>query len=181
MQYTSSARLRSLVLTGLMTAVICAVAPWSIPIGEVPITLTQMALFLALYVVGWKRGTLSCLAFLLLGAFGLPVFSGFRGGLGALLGPTGGYLVGYIPMCILGGLAVERFRHPAAQALGLAAGTAMCYCFGTVWYCIQGSHPVGAALAVCVLPFIPFDLAKIAAAAALGTLLRRRLQTAKVA
>ena len=174
----SSSRLRSMVLTGVMAAVICVVSPWSIPIGEVPITLTQIAIFLALYVLGWKRGTLSVLIFLLLGSFGLPVFSGFSGGLGKLLGPTGGYLIGYIPMAILGGLFLDHFRNPIVQGLGLVLGTAVCYAFGTGWYCIQGGVGLTAALAVCVFPFIPFDLIKIVISVLLGSLLRSRLTAA---
>lgn len=172
----SGSRIRSMVLTGVMAAVICVISPWSIPIGEVPITLTQIAIFLALYVLGWKRGTLSCLIFLLLGSFGLPVFSSFSGGLGKLLGPTGGYLIGYIPMCIIGGLFIDHFRNPVVQGLGLVLATAVCYAFGTAWYCIQGSVGLAAALVVCVYPFIPFDLAKIVISVLIGSLLRRRLQ-----
>jgi biotin transport system substrate-specific component len=180
MQTSQSTKLRSLVLTGVMAAVICVVAPWSIAIGEVPITLTQLAIYLTLFVLGWKRGTISCLVFLLLGAFGLPVFSGFSGGLGKILGPTGGYLLGYLPMCVLAGLGIDKFRNPILQALAMIVGTAVCYFFGTAWYCIQGSHPVAYALGICVFPFIPFDLAKIVLSVAVGNLLRHRLHDAGV-
>lgn len=174
----SSVKLRSMVLTGVMAAVICVISPWTIPIGEVPITLVQIAIFLALYVLGWKKGTVACMVYLLLGAFGLPVFSGMSGGLGKLLGPTGGYLIGYLPMCLIAGIGIDRLRNPVLQALAMVLGTAVCYALGTAWYCIQGAHAVGAAMAVCVLPFIPFDLAKIVICACLGPLLRGRLQAA---
>ena len=174
----SHSRLFSMVLTGVMAAVICVVSPWSIPIGEVPITLTQIAIYITLYVLGWKRGTVSCLIFLLLGSFGLPVFSGFSGGLGKLMGPTGGYLIGYIPMCIIGGLAIDHFRSPIMQGLGLVLAIAVCYAFGTAWYCIQSSVGLAAALAVCVYPFIPFDLIKIILSVIVGRLLRSRLTAA---
>lgn len=84
----------AMVVTALMAAVTCILAPLSVPIGPVPISLTNFAIYLSLYLLDWKKGTLSYLIYLLLGLVGLPVFSGFTGGLAKLAGPTGGYIIG---------------------------------------------------------------------------------------
>lgn len=87
-----------LVLTGVLTAVICILGPMTlmIPISPVPISLANLAICLSIVILGMKLGTLSCILYLLIGLAGLPVFSGFSGGIGKLAGPTGGYLVGYL-------------------------------------------------------------------------------------
>lgn len=92
----------------LMAAVMCILGPMSVPIGPVPISLTNLVIYFALYLIGSKYGTVSYLVYLLLGAVGLPVFSGFTGGFAKLAGPTGGYLIGFIPMAIIGGLMIEK-------------------------------------------------------------------------
>ena len=121
------------------------------------------------------------LIYVLLGMAGLPVFAGFAGGAGTVLGPTGGYILGYLPLAWLSGWAVERF--PArrwVQMAAFAAATAILYLLGTAWYCLQSGTAPAAAAALCVLPFLPGDLAKIAAAGVVGPLLRRRLEQAEL-
>ena len=86
----------AITVTALMTAVTCILAPLSIPIGPVPISLTNLAIYISLYLLGWKRGTISYLIYLLIGLVGIPVFSGFTGGPAKLAGPTGGYIIGFI-------------------------------------------------------------------------------------
>ena len=100
----------ALTATALMTAVTCILAPLSVPIGPVPISLTNFVIFLSLYLLGWKKGTLSLLVYLLLGLAGLPVFSGFAGGIAKLAGPTGGYIIGFIPMAIVAGIIIDKFH-----------------------------------------------------------------------
>ena len=85
----------AITVTALMTAVTCILAPLSIPIGPVPISLTNLAIYISLYLLGWKRGTISYLIYLLIGLVGIPVFSGFTGGPAKLAGPTGGYIIDY--------------------------------------------------------------------------------------
>ncbi len=171
-------RIYSLAMTAVMAAVLCVLAPIAIPIGPVPVSFSLLVIFLSLYLLGWKWGTVSVLVYLLLGLLGAPVFTGLTGGVGKLLGPTGGYLIGYLPMAVLAGLVIDRFRGRWAHLVGMAAATAVCYAFGTAWYCIQAGVPVGGALAACVLPFIPVDLIKIAVAMIIGPLLRDRLTQA---
>ena len=113
------------------------------------------------------------------------------GGAARLLGPTGGYLVGYLPMMLLAGFFVEfslrRFGGGGAkgqaialalQILGMVLGTAVLYAFGTAWYCLQAGVDLQKALAACVFPFIPFDLIKMAAALLVGLPVRRGLERA---
>lgn len=170
-----------LAMTAVMTAVTCVLAPMSIPIGPVPFSLTNFVIYISLYVLGWKWGTVSYAAYLLLGMVGMPVFSGFSGGLGRLVGPTGGYLVGFIPMAIIAGLVISRTQKLPLHYLAMAVGTAVCYAFGTAWYCFQANSAVGPALALCVWPFIPVDLIKMAVATLLGPVLRSRLEAAGLA
>lgn len=191
MEAKAAASTRQLTLCAVMAAVMCVLAPVSIPIGPISITGGTLAIYLAAYLLGGARGTVSTLVYLLVGMAGLPVFSNFMGGISRLAGPTGGYLVGYLPMMLLAGSVVEltlrRFdgqgKTGAAAALvlqflGMAAATAVLYAFGTAWYCVQAGVDPQTALAACVLPFIPFDLVKIAAALAVGAPVRKRLERA---
>ena len=158
----------AMAVTALMTAVTCILAPLSIPIGPVPISLTNFAIYLALYLLDWKKGTVSYIIYLLLGLVGLPVFSGFTGGLGKLAGPTGGYIIGFIPMAIIAGIVIDKFSQRWIQILGMIIGTA-------IWFCVQAGYTVSAALAVCVIPFIPADLIKMVIAMIIGPEIRKRL------
>lgn len=162
----------------VLTAVTCILAPLSIPIGPVPISLTTLVLYLSLYLLGWKLATASLITYLAIGLVGVPVFSGFTGGAGKLLGPTGGYLVGFIPMVLLSGWLIDHTSKRWMQFLALIAGTALCYAFGTAWFCYETKSVLSAALGTCVFPFIPLDLVKIVFAMLLGPVIRKRLEQA---
>ena len=167
--------IQQIAMIAVMTAVTCVLAPLSVPIGPVPISLTNFAIYLSLYLLDWKKGTISYILYLLLGLVGLPVFSGFTGGIGKLAGPTGGYIIGFIPMAIIAGIVIDKFSQRWIQILGMIVGTAICYAFGTAWFCIQAGYTVSAALAVCVIPFIPADLIKMVIAMIIGPEIRKRL------
>lgn len=170
---------KQMALIGVMTAVTCVLGPLSIPlpISPVPISFTNLAVYLALYVLGMKAGTVSYLIYMLLGMVGLPVFSGFSGGLGKLAGPTGGYLVGFIFMALIGGWAIDHFPGKyALHVIGLALGTAVCYIFGTVWLSGQLGMTFVAGLGVGVIPYLPGDAAKILFALIIGPRLRKEVQ-----
>ena len=166
-----------LVMTALMASVICILAPMSIQIGDIPISLTNLAIYIILYILGWKQGSISYLVYMLIGMVGVPVFSGFTGGLGKLLGYTGGYIIGFLPMAIVAGLVIDHTKNRFFHLLGMVVGTIICYALGTAWYCFSSGTPVGAALAVCVIPFIPFDLLKMVFAIEVGPLIRSRLSS----
>ena len=182
---------RRLALCAVMAAVMCVLAPISIPIGPISITGGTLAISLTTYLLGGVWGTVSTLVYLLVGMAGLPVFSNYMGGISRLAGPTGGYLVGYLPMAFLAGTVVEfslrKFRGQGKkgaalalvlQFLGMILATAVLYAFGTAWYCVQAGVDLQKALAACVIPFIPFDLIKMAAALVVGTPIRRGLERA---
>ena len=121
-------------LIGLMTALTCVLGPLAIPLpfSPVPISFTNLAVYLAVYVLGMKAGAVSYLVYLLLGMAGLPVFSGFTGGFGKLAGPTGGYLIGFIFMAVISGFFIDHFPGKKLfHAAGMVLGTGVCYLFGT--------------------------------------------------
>lgn len=179
MDTRQSSSIYPLAMTAVMAAVMAAAAPFTIAVGPIPLSLCTFVIYLTAYVLGWKRGTAATLVYILLGAAGLPVFSAFGAGLGKVLGPTGGYILGYLPLAAIAGLAVERFpRNRPAQLAGMVLGTGVLYAFGTGWYCFQSGTALGPALMACVAPFLPGDLVKMAAAMALGPVLRDRLARA---
>ena len=157
-------RTKQMVLIALMTAVTCVLGPLSIPLpfSPVPISLTNFAIFLAIFVLGMKSGTISFIIYLLLGAIGVPVFSSFRGGLQVLAGPTGGYLIGFIFLALIMGFALDHFdRKLVPTIIGMIIGMAICYSFGTAWRAGQRGISCVAALGVGVIPYLPGDTAKI--------------------
>ena len=160
-------------------AVLIAICSWiSIP-TTVPFTLQTFAVFLAVGVLGGKRGTLSILIYLLLGAIGVPVFAGFTGGIGIVLGTTGGYIIGFIFSALVM-WAFEKFlgRKPVVQIISMIVGLLVCYAFGTVWFMVAYARSTGAVglmavLGWCVFPFIIPDLIKIALAYVLSGKVRK--------
>lgn len=166
-------------VTAVMAAIMAVISPFALFLGPVPVSFCTLLVCLNVYVLGWRRGTAATLVYILMGAVGMPVFSGFAGGAGTLLGPTGGYILGYLVLAVMAGLAVEYFpRKRAVHMLGMALGTVVLYGFGTAWYCVQAGQSLNAAVSVCVLPFLPGDCGKILAAAMIGPMLRDRLTKA---
>lgn len=165
----------------LMAALMCVLCPVSVPIGPIPISLGILVILLTVYVLGTWRALISYTVYLLLGAVGMPVFSGFQGGLAKLAGPTGGYLVGFWLMILVSGLIMELCkRNLLLTVLGMVVGVAVDYVIGTAWFVFQTESTVAHALDVCVFPFIPFDAAKIAIAVLFGSLIYKGLQRAKL-
>jgi len=164
-----------------LMAVLLAVCSWiSVP-APVPFTLQTFGVFCALGLLGGRRGSTAVLLYILLGALGLPVFSGFAGGLGKLLGPTGGYILGFLISSLLYWLLERRAQKgPLPLAAVLLLGLAACYAFGTAWFVLvySASHgPISllGALSLCVFPFVVPDLIKLALALLLIRTLRKRL------
>lgn len=160
-------------------AVIMAICSWiSIP-AAVPFTLQTFGVFIAAGVLGGKRGTLSVLVFILLGAVGIPVFANFSGGIGVLAGPTGGYIIGFLFSALVM-WAMEKLpgKKSIMQIVSMVVGLVVCYAFGTAWFMVvygKANGPVGlvTALGWCVFPFIIPDLIKIALAYVLSRKLRK--------
>lgn len=162
-----ASKARDMTYIGIMTAII-AICSWiSIP-ATVPVTLQTMGIFLAVGILGGKRGTLAVLVYILLGAIGVPVFAGFSGGIGILLGTTGGYIVGFLFSALLmWGMETLFGKSKLVLAISMAAGLLACYAVGTVWFMAvyaknAGAVGLGTVLGWCVIPFIIPDLIKIA-------------------
>ncbi len=155
-----------MVLCSLFAALIALCAWISIPVFDVAFTLQTLGIFLSLGLLGGKKGCAAIAIYLLLGAAGMPVFSGFRGGLGALIGVTGGFLWGFL----LSGLtywALERFGKLPA----MIAGQLICYLCGCIWFYLYAGGGIWVILLRCVVPFLIPDAAKLY----LAYILTRRL------
>ncbi len=145
---------------------LCVIAPFSVPLGAVPVSLATFVIYMASAVLGAKRALAAVSLYIALGAAGLPVFSGFEGGASKLCGVTGGFLLGYIILAAVAGFIIEKFSGKAKYPLAFALGTAFCYALGTAWFMFLTKLSLNAALGVCVLPFLLGDVLKIAAASA---------------
>ena len=167
---------RQMTLTAMLTALLCILGPLTLPIGPIPLSLTTAMLMLMALLLGASRATLCCGVYLLIGLTGLPVFSGFTGGIGAFAGPTGGFLLGYLPMTAWCGFLCARTQRRPWQLLALLTGTALLYLIGTAWYAWQADVSAAAALSVCVLPFLPGDALKLAAVVIGGNAIKARLR-----
>ncbi len=165
----------------IITALLCILAPMSIPIGPVPVSLTSFVIYLSLYMLGMKKGTLSILIYLLIGAVGLPVFSGYTGGLAKLTGATGGYLVGFIFIALIGGYVIDHWPDQYwLHFLAYVLSTAICYALGTIWFVYLMQCTLAYALSVCVTPFILVDLCKMVVGILVGSRVRKRLAKASI-
>lgn len=176
-------RLRTVDLAyAALFAVLLMVCAWiTIPL-TVPFTLQTFGVFAALGTLGGRRGTLAVLAYLLLGLVGLPVFSGFQGGPGVLLGTTGGYILGFFAMAVVYWVMTAWLGTKLpVSILSMVLGLLVCYAFGTIWFMVlyaRTSGPIGLATALgwCVFPFVIPDLAKLALAALLARRVSRFLR-----
>jgi len=164
-----------LVMCGLFAALNAICAQIFIPLGftPIPMNLGTLGVFLTGGLLGRKYGTISMGVYILLGAAGIPVFSGFRGGIGILAGPTGGYIAGEILAVFIIGLILEKgYAKLTLRLLSMAAGLAACYILGTLWFMVSTGTDITAAFVSCILPFLPADAIKIIAASFLIKRLR---------
>ena len=176
-------RTKTLDLTYMaVCAALMAICSWiSIP-ATVPFTLQTFAVFLTVILLGGRRGTITILVYILMGAVGIPVFAQFTGGVGILLGSTGGYIVGFLfTALIMWGMEKLLGRKAWALILSMLFGLIACYAFGTAWYMIFYAGTPDAvglltALGWCVFPFVLPDLIKIGLALTLGTQLRKAIR-----
>ena len=172
--------IRKLVLLALFAAIMCVLSPFTLPTGIVPISLATFALYLTSAIIG-KWSAASVAVYIALGAVGLPVFSGAAGGIEKLVGPTGGYIIGYLPCAFIAGLIIDKFEDKKwAYPLGMALGTVVLYALGTAWFIyVMGQkgtpYTLGAALMACVVPFLIGDAIKIIASTLIGISVRKAL------
>ncbi len=169
---------KALVLCALFAAVTAVLSQLSLPLPftPVPINLATLAVFAAGGLLGPVYGAVSLVVYVVLGAAGLPVFAQFSGGIGILIGPTGGYIMGYIAAAAMTGWIAKRLQRQFwGNVLAMTAGLAVCYAMGTVWFMFSTKTGLWAALGMCVLPFLIGDALKILCAAFLVNRLARHV------
>lgn len=166
---------KNLVLTGMFTAIICVLSQVQIPIQTIPFSLGLLAVFLTGALLEPRYAFLAVLVYLLLGAVGVPVFANFKGGLQALTGPTGGYLMAYPFVALIISIFYNSFKKYKLIALtsGMFFALLFCYAIGTAWFTLITDNSFIAALNICVFPFVLFDLVKIALSVSLSMVIRK--------
>ena len=176
-------KIQNLTMIALMAAILCVVGPFVVPLGMVPLSLTNMVIYLMVLLLDKKRATITIAIYLLIGFVGLPVFAGFTAGVGKLLGPTGGFLIGYLALGGIAGTILDTFSKTKGtgelkmiQMLALSVGTFVLYIIGTVWLMVQSKLTLASALSIGVLPFVVFDMIKIVVAIVLGNSIKKRIQ-----
>ncbi len=168
---------KNMALCGLFTAILALCAWLSVPMGDMVITLQTFGIFLTLGLLGGKRGSITVLVYLLLGAIGAPVFSGFRGGLGALLGTTGGYIFGFMLTSLVYWILTSLKDTPITRLIAMVLGMLLCYGCGSWWYMTRylssGTLTLGLVLMKCVIPYLIPDAIKLVLAWILTGKLKR--------
>ena len=157
-------RLTDIMYIAMFTAITAVFAQICIPF-QIPFTLQTLAIFISGAMLGWKRGTISILIYILLAAVGVPVLAGLKGGVDKIFGVTGGYILGFILTALIVGGITEFFgKSIPSLIISMTLGLMVCYILGTVWYCIFANVDFISALLLCVVPFLLADAAKIAVA-----------------
>lgn len=157
----SIGKLRLIVLASLMTALMAVGAYIHVPIGPVPIVLTNLFVLLSGLLLGSKWALASTCIYVLLGAIGLPVFYGAKGGMAHILGPTGGYLGGFIVCSFFTGLISEKFHNDIrGDILAVIVGSILIYCLGLPWLKLVTKMPWTKVMVIGMIPFLPGDTIK---------------------
>lgn len=160
---------QNMALIAIFTALI-AVCSWiSIP-GQVPFTLQTFAVFVTAGLLGYKRGIISIVVYIILGMIGIPVFSGMKAGVSVIVGPTGGYIVGFILTVLIIGIGMKLAENKSKSVklvitfVSMLLGDVACFLIGTLWFMYITKSGLVFSLLNCVVPFIIPDIVKIAVA-----------------
>ena len=162
----------------LMTAVLCILAPISMPVpfSSVALSLATLSIYLMAYILKPKQALVSVGLYLLLGAAGLPVFAGYLGGISRFASPNGGYLMGYLLLAGIGGWFVQKSDSLSLQAFGLFLGTLVMYCIGTFWLSYSAGIPFLSSVSVGMLVFLPLDILKLILAVIIGRKIQHHIK-----
>ena len=167
-----------LTLSALLCALCAVLSQIQIPLPPVPLSLSLLGVHLCGVLLGSRWGAAAVGCYVALGAVGVPVYAGFAGGVSVLLGPTGGFLIGYIFCAWTSGTLIQRFGSSRLSLiLSMASGTLICYALGTAWFSFVSGTNLAGSLSACVLPFIPGDVLKILLAASLCLRMQKPLRT----
>ena len=167
---------KDLTRIALMTAVLCILAPISIPVSTVALTMATFALYLMAYILKPKQALAAVGLYLLLGAAGLPVFSGYMAGISRFAAPGGGYLIGYLFLAGISGWFVQKYSSAALQLFGMFLGTLVMYVLGTFWLAFSTGISFFAALPAGMLVFLPLDMVKIILAFYIGRKIQKHIK-----
>lgn len=165
---------KNLVITALFTAILCVLAQINIPTQPIPFTLSVFAIFFIGALLPPRYALMSVMAYVLLGAFGLPVFAGSKGGISVLTGMTGGFIMAYPFMALLTSMShtyMKRWRT-VALTIGMLLSLVICYAFGSFWFTVVTGKSFTYALTVCVYPYLLFDLLKITLAVSFSKIIK---------
>ncbi|NLK74881.1 MAG: biotin transporter BioY [Clostridiales bacterium] len=174
----SSERVKMLVLTGMFTAMLSIMAQIVIPIQPIPFSLSLFAIFLTGALLPPRYAFLSILSYILLGAFGVPVFAGFKGGFHVLTNMTGGYIASYPLMGLITSYSykITSKRKTLFLTIGMVLSLLVCYALGTLWFTYVSGTGFIKALSICVIPFVPFDLLKLILAVTVSSIIRKTIR-----
>ena len=158
----------------LMAAVLCILAPISIPVpvSSVALTLATFVLYLIAYILKPRQVLTVVGIYLLLGAIGLPVFSGYMAGISRFASPGGGYLIGYLFLAGISSWFVQKYSAVSMQVIGMFLGTLVMYTLGTLWMANTTGISFLSALPAGMLVFLPLDILKIILASYIGRKIR---------
>ena len=169
---------KDLTRVALLAAVLCVLAPISIPlpISSVALTLATFVLYLMAYMLKPKQAIASVGIYLLLGAAGLPVFSGYMAGISRFAAPSGGYLIGYLFLASISSWFVQKYSAISMQVMGMFLGTLVMYLLGTLWMAYVTNISLFSALPAGMLIFLPFDILKITLASYIGRKIQKHIK-----
>lgn len=170
---------KELILCGIFAALTAILAQISIPLPftTIPLTLQIVAIGVTGIILGSKCGFISILIYILIGAMGVPVFAGFKGGLSALLGPTGGFILGFPIMVWIIGYVKEKFNSPMLTVISLVLGLFIDYITGTILFSLITGNTIINSIMLCVIPFIIVDFIKLGLAYIVGTTISKRVSS----
>ena len=169
---------KDLTRIALMTAVLCILAPISLPLpaSSVALTMATFAVYLMAYILNPRQALASVGIYLFLGAVGLPVFSGYMAGISRFAAPSGGYLIGYLFLAGISSFFVHHFSRPVMQVLGMILATMIMYCIGTFWLAYTTGISFLSALPAGMFVFLPLDMVKILCSAYIGRKLQKHIK-----
>ena len=178
MKYTRN-NTKELCIVGLAASLICVIAPLSIPLPlGVPMTLQTFIITLAAIILGAKRSSMATLIYVILGAFGLPVFSNFAGGWQSITGPTGGFILSFPMMAyVIGRVSDTYAKRKWNLFIGITIGTIINFICGLCMFCTVTKSSLTVGFVTCVLPFIPLAILKAILAFVIGIQIKRRLNS----
>ncbi len=166
----------NITITALFSAVICILSVVTIPIGPIPLSLSLFAVILSSTVLNVRQSFLAVILYILVGAIGIPVFSGFKGGFYVLFDATGGFIFSYIPVAFINSFISYKTNKKTPKFIGAILSLIPLYLFGTLQYSVVCSQDFKTSFAVCVLPFVAFDILKAISAVGIGIKLKKTIK-----